>query len=397
MKIKIFIIFIFLYSFNLYGQTSSIEEINRNIRSEEASLKELQKEKNSVVKQMSVISSKISNYKKLLQEINKEKIKCEANIRDLRKKINETSKNIEKSKKHISKSNMYIIDNMGYSEIKIIVSSERPENTVKLLEILGRSSQKIKSKIEALNNDIENLKKYKLEEDARTIELSGLEESRKKAVKNLTSDSNKYKSMLTVLKHSEAGKKEYIEMLKFQRSELDNELKKQYEKYNNSKPIYERENDNIKSFGTDKPVTVTMADNSEFGRLAGKLNMPVNGRIIEKYGEYIVPDADVKILHKGIKIAPTKSENVEAVAKGTVVFADNVKNFNNLVIIDHGSSYYTVYGNMDSLSVKSGQKISAGKAVGTINVDAELNMSYLYFELRKKEQALNPLLWFKKS
>lgn len=396
MKIKLFVFIILLYSFNIYGQTSSIDEINRNIRSEEASLKELQKEKSSVVKQINVISSKISNYKKLLKEINREKIKCEANIKELRKKIADTSKNIEKSKKNISKSNMYIIDNMGYSEIKIIASSESPENTVKLLEIIGKSSQQIRNKIEILNNDIENLKKYKLEEDARKIELSGLEESRKKAIKNLNSDSNKYKSMLTVLRHSEAGKKEYIEMLKFQRSELDNELKRQYEKYNNSKPIYEREN-NIKSFGDDKPVTVTMADNSEFGRLAGKLNMPVNGKIIEKYGEYIVPDADVKILHKGIKIAPYKSEKIEAVAKGTVVFADNVKNFNNLVIIDHGSSYYTVYGNMDSLSVRSGQKVSAGKAVGTVNVDPDLNVSYLYFELRKKEQALNPLLWFKKS
>lgn len=397
MKIKIILAVILLYSFNLYGQSSSIDEISRNIRSEEASLKELQNEKNSVVKQINVISSKINNYKKLLEEINKEKIKCELNIKDLRRKITETSKNIEKSKKSISKSNMYIIDNMGYSEIKIIASSESPENTVKLLEIIGRSSQKIKSQIENLNNDIENLKNYKLEEDARVIELSALEESRKKALKSLNNDKNRHKSMLTVLKHSEAGKKEYIEMLKFQRSELDNELKKQYEKYNNSKPIYERENDNIKSFGTDKPVTVTMADNSAFGRLAGNLNMPVNGKIIEKYGEYIVPDADVKILHKGIKIAPYKNDTVEAVAKGTVVFADNVKNFNNLVIIDHGASYYTVYGNMDSLSVKSGQKISAGKAIGTINVDPELNMSYLYFELRKKEQALNPLLWFKKS
>ncbi|HIZ88395.1 MAG TPA: M23 family metallopeptidase, partial [Candidatus Mucispirillum faecigallinarum] len=112
---------------------------------------------------------------------------------------------------------------------------------------------------------------------------------------------------------------------------------------------------------------------------------------------HLVADAGVKIMHKGIKISPEKSENAKSVADGKVVFADNVKNFNNLVIIDHGSSYYTVYGNMDTLRVAGGQKVRQGDILGDIIVDEAVDNPYLYFELRKKEKALNPNLWFKKG
>ena len=108
-------------------------------------------------------------------------------------------------------------------------------------------------------------------------------------------------------------------------------------------------------------------------------------------------DAGVKIMHKGIKISPESTTQAKAVADGRVVFADNVKNFNNLVIIDHGSSYYTVYGNMDTLLVESGKKVRQGDILGDIIVDRAVEAPYLYFELSKKEQALNPNLWFKKG
>ncbi len=404
MKIKVLFTaaILFLYTFSVYSQTVSLEEINRNIRSEEAELKKLQSEKKSITKQISVLSSKISNYRKLISELNKEKKRCESNISSIRSSIVKVSKEIDENKKDIAKSNMYVIDNMGYSDIKIITTSERPEDTVKILEILGKAGVNLRVKVDKLNEDVKTLKNLKVEEEARVLELKSLEESRNTAVKELQAEKGRYNSMVTMIKHDEAGRKEYIELLKFQRKELDEQIRLQAEKDANAAPIAQRENNTgsngrIKTFGEDKPVTSAMADNSPFGRLVKKLPLPVNGRIIEQYGEHIVADAGVKIMHKGIKISPESTTQAKAVAEGRVVFADNVKNFNNLVIIDHGSSYYTVYGNMDTLLVESGKKVRQGDILGDIIVDTAVDSPYLYFELRKKEQALNPNLWFKKG
>ena len=401
MKIKYLLTVIFLFcTFSVYAQTASLEEINRNIRSEEAELKKLQSEKVSITKQIGVLSSKISNYRKLISELNKEKKRCESNISSIRSNIVKVSKEIDENKKDIAKSNMYVIDNMGYSDIKVITTSEKPEDTVKILEILGKAGINLRLKIDKLNEDVKTLKNLKVEEEARVLELASLEESRNSAVKELQAEKSRYNSMVTMIKHDEAGRKEYIELLKFQRRELDEQIRLQAEKDANAAPIAQRENNagsRIKTFGEDKPVTTAMADDSPFGRLVKKLPLPVNGRIIEQYGEHIVADAGVKIMHKGIKISPESTTQAKAVADGRVVFADNVKNFNNLVIIDHGSSYYTVYGNMDTLLVESGKKVRQGDILGDIIVDTAVDTPYLYFELRKKEQALNPNLWFKKG
>lgn len=402
MKIKYLSTVIFLFcTFSVYAQTASLEEINRNIRSEEAELKKLQSEKVSITKQIGVLSSKISNYRKLISELNKEKKRCESNISSIRSNIVKVSKEIDENKKDIAKSNMYVIDNMGYSDIKVITTSEKPEDTVKILEILGKAGINLRLKIDKLNEDVKTLKNLKVEEEARVLELASLEESRNSAVKELQAEKSRYNSMVTMIKHDEAGRKEYIELLKFQRRELDEQIRLQAEKDANAAPIAQRENNagssRIKTFGEDKPVTTAMADDSPFGRLVKKLPLPVNGRIIEHYGEHIVADAGVKIMHKGIKISPESTTQAKAVADGRVVFADNVKNFNNLVIIDHGSSYYTVYGNMDTLLVESGKKVRQGDVLGDIIVDTAVDSPYLYFELRKKEQALNPNLWFKKG
>ena len=402
MKIKYLLTVIFLFcTFSVYAQTASLEEINRNIRSEEAELKKLQSEKVSITKQIGVLSSKISNYRKLISELNKEKKRCESNINSIRSNIVKVSKEIDENKKDIAKSNMYVIDNMGYSDIKVITTSEKPEDTVKILEILGKAGINLRLKIDKLNEDVKTLKNLKVEEEARVLELASLEESRNSAVKELQAEKSRYNSMVTMIKHDEAGRKEYIELLKFQRRELDEQIRLQAEKDANAAPIAQRENNagssRIKTFGEDKPVTTAMADDSPFGRLVKKLPLPVNGRIIEQYGEHIVADAGVKIMHKGIKISPEITTQAKAVADGRVVFADNVKNFNNLVIIDHGSSYYTVYGNMDTLLVESGKKVRQGDILGDIIVDRAVEAPYLYFELRKKEQALNPNLWFKKG
>lgn len=404
MKIKVLFTaaILFLYTFSVYSQTVSLEEINRNIRSEEAELKKLQSEKKSITKQISVLSSKISNYRRLISELNKEKKRCESNISSIRSSIVKVSKEIDENKKDIAKSNMYVIDNMGYSDIKIITTSERPEDTVKILEILGKAGVNLRVKVDKLNEDVKTLKNLKVEEEARVLELKSLEESRNTAVKELQAEKGRYNSMVTMIKHDEAGRKEYIELLKFQRRELDEQIRLQAEKDANAAPIAQRENNTgsngrIKTFGEDKPVTSAMADNSPFGRLVKKLPFPVKGKIIEQYGEHIVKDAGVKIMHKGIKISPESTTQAKAVADGRVVFADNVKNFNNLVIIDHGSAYYTVYGNMDTLLVESGKKVRQGDILGDIIVDTAVDSPYLYFELRKKEQALNPNLWFKKG
>ena len=96
MKIKFLVLVFILFSNTyLYAQTAELDEINRNIRNEEAELLKLQSEKQNISKQIAVVSSKISNYRMLISELNKERKICENNIVQIRKDIKQTAKEIE--------------------------------------------------------------------------------------------------------------------------------------------------------------------------------------------------------------------------------------------------------------------------------------------------------------
>ncbi len=188
------------------------------------------------------------------------------------------------------------------------------------------------------------------------------------ALKALNREQLEYERELTLLRNDEAGRIEYVEMLEFRRKELDEKIK------NN----VSSETNNI---------------SSGFGKLKGKLPYPINGKIIDGYGKRYIKEAGVNFFNKGIKIAPKSDTDVLCIYTGNVVFADYMKGFENLVVVSHGDNYYTVYGNLTSLKVSQGDKISSGNSLGTISIDQDYNTSYLYFEIRLKENALNPVEW----
>lgn len=127
-----------------------------------------------------------------------------------------------------------------------------------------------------------------------------------------------------------------------------------------------------------------------FGGLRGKLGMPVAGKIASYFGS---ARADGGTTWKGLFIRASEGEQVHAVAAGAIVFADWLRGFGNLLIIDHGDDFLSVYGNNDALLVAAGATINAGQVIATAGNSGGNAESGLYFELRHRGQAFDPLKW----
>ena len=95
-----------------------------------------------------------------------------------------------------------------------------------------------------------------------------------------------------------------------------------------------------------------------FHQLKGKLSLPVRGELSNRFGS---PRADSGLIWKGLFIAARPGEEVQAIAAGRVVFADWLRGFGNLLIIDHGDGYMSLYGNNESLYKQVGETIAAAK------------------------------------
>jgi len=128
----------------------------------------------------------------------------------------------------------------------------------------------------------------------------------------------------------------------------------------------------------------------------GKLPWPIQGRIITSFGLQKHPRFNTITLNNGIEIAPKKEKAIiQSVHPGRVVYADVFEGYGNLIIVDHGMAYYSLYGHCSEFLVAKGDAVKAGQPVALVGDSGSLNGECLYFELRFKTRALDPLQWLK--
>lgn len=126
-----------------------------------------------------------------------------------------------------------------------------------------------------------------------------------------------------------------------------------------------------------------------FVKLRGKLPWPASGELARRFG---AQSADGGTPLRGIFIRAGAGD-VKAVAAGTVVFADWLRGFGNLIIVDHGDHYLSIYGNNEALLKGVGARVGSGENIASIGSSGGALESGLYFELRHQGQALDPLKW----
>ncbi len=128
---------------------------------------------------------------------------------------------------------------------------------------------------------------------------------------------------------------------------------------------------------------------STFPTLKGQLRMPVKGELINRFGTRRNDGPS----WKGLFISAPEGTQVHAVAAGQVVFADWLRGFGNLLILDHGGQYLTIYGYNQAVLRHAGDKVSAGEVIANAGNTGGNEQSGLYFEMRYQGRAFDPLGW----
>jgi septal ring factor EnvC (AmiA/AmiB activator) len=129
---------------------------------------------------------------------------------------------------------------------------------------------------------------------------------------------------------------------------------------------------------------------SDFAGSKGRLRLPVRGELASRFG---TPREGSSLTWKGLLILAPQGEDVQAVADGRVVFADWMRGFGNLLILDHGGGYLTIYGNNESVLRQVGDAVHGGDVVATVGATGGAQASGLYFEMRYQGKPFDPLSW----
>ena len=142
------------------------------------------------------------------------------------------------------------------------------------------------------------------------------------------------------------------------------------------------------------PAAVDLPDDGALARLRGQMVLPVRGEVVARFGSPRQTEAQVDApTWKGVLIRAAPGADVHAAAAGRVVFADWLRGFGNLLVIDHGEGVLSVYGNNESLLADVGARVGAGDPVATVGSSGGAAEAGLYFELRFKGRPIDPLRW----
>ena len=202
--------------------------------------------------------------------------------------------------------------------------------------------------------------------DLRALESFSLQESeRQTTLRNLQRNSTQTRDRLTALERDEARLNDLLANL-------------------------ERARRSAGGSATPAGTGLTTSD-------LGRLDWPVEGSILYQFGREQLANGGV-IRRNGIGIGAPKGTPVKAVADGTVALRDRLGTYGLTLIVEHGSGYWAVYGQLASASVAVGDRITSGQVIGTVGGEGSDSGSHLYLEIRGENQiALDPLTWLRRK
>lgn len=135
---------------------------------------------------------------------------------------------------------------------------------------------------------------------------------------------------------------------------------------------------------------ISYANDSDITSDESSTQWPIKGEVIQSFGS---SRADGRLKWEGIQFGSAPDTTVVAVARGNVVYADNLRGYGMVVMIDHGNRLITLYGNCNEIYVSNGDTVEAGEAIGIAGKDGEEQTRSLYFEVRDNGRAIDPAKW----
>ena len=130
-----------------------------------------------------------------------------------------------------------------------------------------------------------------------------------------------------------------------------------------------------------------------FGRLKGLLKPPVQGKIINFFGPFKNTRYNVTNYRSGVDIRSDRGEPIHSVSGGRIMYADWFKGYGNMMIIDHGHSYCTLYAHLEEMFKQKGEAVKSGEVIATVGESGALSGPGLYFEVRHRGKPEDPQMW----
>ena len=370
------------------GQTvdqlqKDIKKAEREIEINTALLNSSKKDENLTLSQLKITRSSISNRKTIISTLGKQVQVINRGITNENTKIANLNSEITTLKSEYAKMVVTAYKNHKLNNYLLFLFASKDFNdAVKRIAYMKRYNDIRETKadqIEKLRIDIEGKIK---DLNKQHVTLSNTTNSRKKELATLNNDESQYKANV----RSHQNKQSSINSkLKAREKDILKAQKKLAE------IIAEESRKNKKLDKSDTEIKLDIALSGRFDQNIGKLPYPIRGGVVvDKFGIHAHPTiSGLKVNNKGINIAGKSGSPVYCTFEGVVSRIIFLQGLNNCIMVRHGN-YITVYSNLSTVDVKTGQKVALNQTLGKLSNSANSDDWVLHFEIWKETKTLNP-------
>ena len=366
---------------------SDLVEIQKKIDALDKKINQKTKVKKGLTKQLKKEEKKISKTKKEIYKIKKKERKSKKQLSKLKKELSELRKTIQLRKNNQSLNYYHSYTKGQIGSLQMILEGVNPNQITRDLRYLGFLSEAQNNNIKRIKESFNKIDSNKEKIDNTIKKIASLKKKQEKKKKILEKEKKKKKKVLNKINKEISSQKKIKGKLIADEKKLTSIIENLIKK---SKVVAKKRMVKEKIVSDNKSLPDQSLDKLHFKKLKKKLKLPIKGKIIHKYGK---KRPDTGIRWKGIFIKANEGEPVYAVAKGRVVFSDWLRGFGNIIIIDHGGDYMSLYGNNESLLKKQNVSVRGGDQIATVGNSGGNSSNGLYYELRKNSKPFNPLSW----
>ena len=331
-------------------------------------------------------SNSLHESEQAIEGINQELVNLKEKKHEVEDKLNQlqidldaTQNKILDQQTHLEKLfyQQYISGEHEY--LKLLLAQKNPNQISRELYYYGYISRARTEDINIYRSDLKELQTIFDEANKKTKEIISIQTKQAEKKETLEKEEIKYKKLLAgISKEVTKGRNEILK-LKDDEKRLSVLVTKII---NAKKRSLKKDKENLPDASLNK---------KGFKRKKGKLNLPVDGKIVNSFGS----QKKGGVTWRGLFISAPVGIDVIAIADGKVVYANWIRGFGNVLIVDHGGDYMSLYGNNEILTKKVDETVRGGDIIAAVgNSDRNLE-SGLYFELSHEGEPFDPLKWIK--
>lgn len=403
---------------------SEITSLQKEITTANQLLKKTKKDKEMTLNEVNLLDKKIKQREQLIKAYNEQIAVLDEEINAGQSNIKTLNSDLGKLRKEYAKMLTFANKNRShYDKLGFVFASQNFNQAFRRLRYIREFSDARKVKMDQIasterriSGEVEASQQAREEQAALLKDEKEQQEALKKEKEELNSQVAKLKKKEGNLQQDIKNKQQQTQKLQ---KAIDDIIAEEIRKANAEAERKRKEEAKKKAAANkdkgktatttapatpapskDKGMALTPSEqtlSSNFVNNKGKLPWPVErGVVSSSYGKHAsVVSSKVTVTNNGIDIATTEGAKARAVFDGEVASVAKLVGSNTVVIIRHGE-YFTVYSNLENVTVKRGDKVKTKQNIGTVHTNKNENKTEIHFELLKEQSRQNPANWLSK-